>query len=61
MASPRPGWTGEPVAGDPDRVAELEREIAPKMPVPPSAEDYFSGRDAALEAALAAPLCGAEG
>ena len=50
--------------------AEVERQSAdvdnqdrrvwidPEISVPPTADDYFSGRDAALEAALAAPLCG---
>jgi hypothetical protein len=31
--------------------------IDPEIPTPPSAANYFSGRDAALEAAVAAPLC----
>jgi hypothetical protein len=42
------------VGGPDDRRVWIDPEIS----VPPTADDYFSGRDAALEAALAAPLCG---
>ena len=35
--------------------------IDPEIPAPPTAADYFAGRDAALEAAMAAPLCNSGG
>ena len=41
-------------AGPDDRRVWIE----PDIPIPPTATDFFSGRDAALEAAVAAPLCG---
>lgn len=40
--------------GPQDRRVWIEPDIA----VAPTASDYFAGRDAALEAAVAAPLCG---